>query len=340
MEAHMKEDMPNRQWVLVRRPRGQVSADLFRLERGPMPQPNEGEIVVRNQLLSCDPTQLGWMTRDTYAPAVPLGEVMRAFAAGEVVTSRHPEFAVGQRVQGLLGWQDLARIDPVAIPFLLRIPDGVPLETGIGLLGLTGLTAYFGLAEVGRAEAGETVLVSGAAGATGQVVGQMAKILGCRVVGIAGGPKKCGRLLDEFGFDAAIDYKHENLVTRLRQDCPNGVDVFFDNVGGDALDAALLALARHGRVVICGAISTYTQSGPVTGPRNYLRLLTQRGRMEGFLTSDFLPRAPEAIARLAEWWREGKLRQRVDVVEGFENAPAALARLFTGDNQGKQLVRI
>lgn len=340
MDAHTKEDLPSRTWILVRRPQGAVSTDDFRLDRVPMPRADARQIVVRNRLLSCDPTQLGWMTRDTYVPAVPLGQVMRAFAAGEVVESRHPNFQVGEHVQGLLGWQDYAQIDPAQVPFLLRIPEGVPLETGLGLLGLTGLTAYFGLTEVGRAQAGETVLVSGAAGATGQVVGQIAKLLGCRVVGIAGGPEKCRRLVDEFGFDAAIDYKNDNLMTRLRKDCPQGVDVFFDNVGGDTLDAALLALAKRGRIVLCGAISIYTQSGPVPGPRNYLRLLTQRGRMEGFLTSDYLPRAPEAIAQLADWWRAGKLKQRVDIIEGFENAPTALARLFTGDNQGKQLVRI
>lgn len=340
MDAHTNEDLASRNWILSRRPQGALSADDFRLDRVAIPHAAEGQIVVRNRLLSCDPTQLGWMTRDTYVPAVPLGQVMRAFAAGEIVESRHPDFRVGERVQGLLGWQDFAQMDPAQVPFLLRIPEGVPLETGIGLLGLTGLTAYFGLTEVGRAQAGETVLVSGAAGATGQVVGQIAKLLGCRVVGIAGGPDKCRRLLEDYGFDAAIDYKHDNLMTRLRKDCPQGVNVFFDNVGGDALDAALLALAKRGRIVLCGAISTYTQSGTAPGPRNYLRLLTQRGRMEGFLTSDYLPRAPEAIAQLTEWWRAGQLKQRVDIIDGFENAPSALARLFSGDNQGKQLVRI
>jgi NADPH-dependent curcumin reductase CurA len=213
-------------------------------------------------------------------------------------------------------------------------------ELGVSLFGLTGLTAYFGLLEIGRAKAGDTVVISGAAGATGSVAGQIAKILGCRVVGIAGGPEKCARLVDEWGFAAAIDYKNENILTRLRKTCPDGVDLFFDNVGGDALDAALLSLAVHGRIVLCGAMSTYNLDGPAPGPRNYLRLLTRRARMEGFVVTDYMARAGEAIEQLARWHREGRIEQRVDVVTGFENAPAALARLFAGENNGKQLVRI
>jgi NADPH-dependent curcumin reductase CurA len=330
----------NRQWLLARRPQGMVRANDFRLVVNPLPGIGEGEILVHNQLLSCDPTQRGWMAYDTYLPAVQIGDVMRGIAVGEVTSSRHPDFRVGQIVQGLFGWQEWAAVNPAKIPFCVLVPEEMSPELGVSLLGLTGLTAYFGLLEVGQAKASDTVLISGAAGATGSVAGQIAKLLGCRVVGIAGGPEKCARLLEEWGFDAAIDYKSENILTRLRKTCPTGVDLFFDNVGGDALDAALLSLALHGRIVLCGAMSTYNLDGPAPGPRNYLRLLTRRARMEGFVVTDYMARADEAIAHLACWHQEGRIKQRVDVVTGFENAPAALARLFAGENQGKQLVRI
>jgi NADPH-dependent curcumin reductase CurA len=330
----------NRQWRLSRRPNGLVCPADFRLTESPIPEVADGEVLVRIDLLSCDPTQRGWMAYDTYLPAVPIGEVMRGIAGGEVVRSRNPNFPAGQRVQGIFGWQDYACIRPAQTTFMNAIPDGIPLENGMSVLGLTGMTAYFGLLDVGHAKAGETVLVSGAAGATGSVVGQIAKILGCRVVGIAGSAEKCRYLTDELGFDAAIDYKNENLLTRLRLTCPNGVDVFFDNVGGAALDAALGNLAMRGRIVICGAISTYNADAPAPGPKAYLRLITRRGRMEGFVVTDYMTRASEATVALAAWFAEGRIKDRVDIVQGFENAPAALARLFSGENRGKQLVRI
>ena len=330
----------NRQWLLARRPQGPVGPEDFRRHEAEIPEPGEGEILVRNLYLSCDPTQRGWMARETYMPAVPLGEVMRAFAGSEVVASRDPSFAVGQRVQGLFGWQDYAVVKPSTDWPILPIPDGFSIPTAMSALGLTGLTAYFGLLDVGQAKQGETVVVSGAAGATGSVVGQIAKLQGCRVVGIAGGPEKCRYLTSELGFDAAIEYKSENLITALRRHCPSGIDVYFDNVGGAILDCALMFLALHGRVVICGAISSYNDEAPAPGPKNYLRLLSRRGRMEGFLVLDYYPRAAEGMAALGGWLRAGKLKDRVDVVEGFDHAPAALARLFTGQNQGKQLVKI
>ena len=330
----------NRQWLLARRPRAAVSVEDFRLHEAEIPEPGEGEILVRNHYLSCDPTQRGWMARDTYLPMVPLGEVMRAIAGAEVVRSRDGRFSPGQRVQGFFGWQDYAVVNPSAALPIVSIPDDFPIPTAMSALGLTGLTAYFGLLDVGQAKAGETVVVSGAAGATGSMVGQIAKLKGCRAVGIAGGPEKCRYLTQELGFDAAIDYKRENLITALRAYCPNGIDVYFDNVGGAILDAALVFLALHGRVVICGAISTYNDESQAPGPKNYLRLLIRRGRMEGFLVLDYYHRAEEAIAAIAGWLRQGKLKDRVDVVEGFENAPAALGRLFTGENRGKQLVKI
>ena len=333
-------DLINRQWLLARRPHGLVQAEDFRWAEGPAPEPAEGEILVRNLYLSCDPTQRGWMSSDTYLPRVKIGEVMRSFAAGQVVKSRNPAFPVGQVVQGLLGWQDYAVTGSGAPASPVPIPPDVPIETGMSVLGLTGITAYFGLLEIGRLQAGETVVVSGAAGATGSAVGQIAKIKGCRVVGIAGGAEKCRYLTDELGFDAGIDYKSEDVAARLRRTCPQGIDVFFDNVGGEILDAALSRLAFHGRVVLCGAISRYNDTDQTPGPKNYLSLLIQRGRMEGFIILDFMSRAGEAVAALAGWLREGRLKDRVDVQHGLENAPSALARLFRGENRGKQLVKI
>lgn len=329
----------NRRWLLAERPRGIPRQEDFAWSEVPVPIPNKGELLIRNLCLACEPTQLGWAAGETYLPAVQLGEVMRSLAAGEVVASNDPRFRVGQRVQGLFGWQDFATVRAdVAYP-VLPIASGVSVETALSVLGNTGLTAYFGMLEIGRPVAGETVVVSAAAGATGSVAGQIAKLKGCRVIGIAGGVDKCRYLTEQLGFDAAIDYKRENLVSRLRQTCPNGIDVYFDNVGGRVLDAVLLFLALHGRIVLCGAISGYAEAVP-HGPRNYLRLLRQRGRMEGFIVLDFLARAEEASAVLRAWLEAGQLKDRVDMLTGLENAPRALARLFSGENQGKQLVQL
>jgi NADPH-dependent curcumin reductase len=333
--------MKNRQWLLAQRPQGMIGTEDFKwVEDAPVPAPAEGEVLVRNLWLSCDPTQRGWIAGDTYLPAVKIGEVVRSFAVGKVVESKHPKFKAGQLVQGLFGWQDYACVKPGTPSAPAPVPDGVPIETAMSVLGLTGITAYFGLLEVGRPKAGETVVVSGAAGATGSIVGQIAKIQGCRAVGIAGGAEKCKWLVEEYGFDAAIDYKGEDVRKRLKDLCPKGVDVFFDNVGGDILDAALARLAMRGRVVLCGAIARYNDTAQAPGPKNYLNLVVQRGRMEGFIVLDYMPRAKEAVSALAGWLKEGKLKDRVDVQRGLENAPAALARLFKGENRGKQLVRI
>jgi NADPH-dependent curcumin reductase len=330
----------NRQWLLARRPTGALSTEDFRLNETDIPEPGAGEVLIRNVYLSCDPTQRSWMARDTYMPAIGIGEVIRSLAAGEVVRSNDPRFAPGQRVNGFFGWQDYTVARHTDGLPILAIPDDFSMVTGASALGLTGLTAYFGLLEVGRPKKGETVVVSGAAGATGSAVGQIAKILGCRVVGIAGGKEKCDYITRELGFDAAIDYKRDNIITALRGACPSGIDVYFDNVGGSILDAALAFLAMHGRVVICGAISTYNDQSQAPGPKNYMNLLTRRGRMEGFLVLDYAQRAAEAVSTISGWLREGRFKDRVDVVEGFENAPAALGRLFTGENLGKQLVKI
>jgi NADPH-dependent curcumin reductase CurA len=330
----------NRQWRLAERPSGMDLDRCFRLVEQPAPELSaEGEILVRNLVLSIDPTQRGWMARDTYVPAVKIGDVMRSGAAGRVEQSRHPDFGVGDLVVGTFGWQDYAVVKATASQPMKLLP-GIPLELAMSVLGLTGITAYFGLLEVGRPKAGETVVVSGAAGATGSVAGQIARIQGCRVVGIAGGKEKCEWLVREARFDAAIDYKSEDVAARLRELCPNGIDVYFDNVGGDILDAALAQLAMRGRVVLCGAIATYNDDELRPGPKHYLNLLLKRGRMEGFLVLDYMARAAEAVMPLWGWVQSGEIAHAVDVQRGLENAPRALKRLFFGENTGKQLVRI
>jgi NADPH-dependent curcumin reductase CurA len=317
-----------------------VQATDFTWVEEPVPTVGPGQVLVRNLYLSMDPTQRGWMARDTYIPAMAVGDVVRSSGVGQVVGSRHDGFRQGDLVRGGVGWQDYLLTDGGGPLPLVKLPAGVDIPLAMSVLGLTGITAYFGLLEVGRPEKGETVVVSGAAGATGSVAGQIAKIRGCQVVGIAGGPEKCGWLTGEAGFDAAIDYKAERVDRRLRELCPNGIDVFFDNVGGEILDAALANLAMRGRVVICGAISGYNEKAPPPGPRNYLSLLVQRGRMEGFIILDYMDRAAEAVSALSQWVREGKIRHQEDIQEGLENAPATLLRLFEGKNRGKQLLKI
>jgi len=330
----------NRQWRLAARPEGMVGDEHFRWVEEPAPGlTSDGQLLVRTLYLSCDPTQRGWMARDTYLPAVAIGEVMRSFGVGRVVESRHPDYREGELVQGLLGWQDYALLDGSSAR-LNVVPEGIPIPIAMSALGVTGLTAYFGLLEIGRPEAGETVVVSAAAGATGSVVGQIARLKGCRTVGIAGGPDKCRWLVEEARFDAAVDYRNEDVEARLLELCPRGIDVYFDNVGGEILDAALARLAFNGRVVLCGAIADYNRSELAPGPRHYLNLLLQRGRMEGFIILDFLDRAGEAIAELGPWVASGEIKVEVDIQEGLENAPRTLRRLFTGENRGKQLLRI
>ena len=330
----------NHRWLLARRPQGELSPEDFRWVEEPLPAITEGELLVKNLYLSCDPTQRGWIAGDTYLPAVKIGDAVRSFAVAQVVESKNPKWKAGDLVQGLFGWQEYAVATPGKETSPSNLPRGVPIETAMSALGLTGLTAYFGLLEVGRAQPGETVVISGAAGATGSAVGQIAKIKGCRVIGIAGGPEKCKYLVTELGFDAAIDYKSENVGKRLKEICPKGIDVFFDNVGGELLDAALARLALRGRVVLCGAIARYNDQAPSAGPKYLGNLIIQRGRMEGFIVLDFMPRAGEAIGALAGWMKDGRLKDRIDVQHGLENAPKTLLRLFKGENQGKQLLKL
>ncbi len=335
MDAEM-----NRRWLLARRPRGAIEDSDFHFEEQALSEPGDGEVVVRVAMLSCDPTQRGWIGGDTYLPAVAIGDPVRSVGAGRIVASRHPDYAEGEMVTGLLRWEDYVRVAPEGPYRLGKLPPGLPLERALGVLGLNGTTAYFGLLDVGRPQPGETVVVSGAAGATGSLVGQIAKAKECRAVGIAGGAEKCRWLTETAGFDAAIDYKAADVAGRLHEACPKGIDVYFDNVGGEILDAALAQLAFHGRVVLCGAIANYNATEPPPGPKNYLNLLLQRGRMEGFIVLDYASRQNEAIAALSGWLAEGKLTERVDVQEGLENAPATLRRLFLGQNEGKQLLRV
>jgi NADPH-dependent curcumin reductase CurA len=307
-----------------------------------MPRVDEGEFLVQNLYLSLDPAMRAWISeRGTgYMPPVPIGALMPGGCVGRVLETRHQGFALGDLVLGMFGWQDYALSDGGGPLRVTKVPDGVGPTLPLSALGLTSLTAYFGLKEVGRPQPGETVVVSGGAGATGSVVGQLAKIGGCRVVGIAGGAQKCEWLTGELGFDAVIDYKSQDVRAALRELCPDGIDVYWDNVGGDILDAALARLALHARVVLCGAISVYSSESPAPGPANYLNLLGRRARMEGLLVFDYLDRTEEAMAELVPLVAEGKLRYREDIRDGLDAAPAALQDLFTGAHDGKLLVRI
>jgi NADPH-dependent curcumin reductase CurA len=281
------------------------------------------------------------MSMDTYIPAIPLGEPMKAAAVGQVVESKHPDFARGDLVQGLLGWEDYSMSDGKGLFGLQKLAPGTDPLLALSLLGITGLTAYFGTLDIGQVKAGETFVVSGAAGATGSVAGMIAKIKGCRVIGIAGGREKCDWLLKDLGFDAAIDYKHENVRDALGRHCPNGIDVFFDNVGGEILDLVLARMAIGARIVLCGAISRYNEAGMAgPGPKNYFNLILRAARMEGFLVFQFARRYPEAIAQLSQWHAEGKVKNRLDLAHGLEHAPKTLIRLFTGANVGKQLLKL
>jgi NADPH-dependent curcumin reductase CurA len=327
----------NRQWLLAARPVGMVKESDFELRSSPVPQPGAGQALVRNRWLAFEPAMRGWMEdRPSYLPPVEIGAVMRGMTVGEVIESNLDGYAPGDRVTGMTGWQEWAAVDGG----LRKLPAGSDPTLALSVLGLTGITAYFGLLDVGKLAEGDVVVVSGAAGATGSVVGQIAKRKGCRVVGIAGGAEKCAWLTDKAHFDAAIDYKSEDVGARLSALCPDGIDVFFDNVGGEILDEVLARIARGARIVICGSISRYSLEEPPPGPRNYFQLTAQRGRMEGFVVMDFFHRYAEAAQDLAAWVADGSIAWQVDVQKGFENAPATLRRLYTGANFGKQLLEI
>ena len=338
-DAHMDHPL-NRRAVLVARPQGMVRPENFRVEDAPVEAPAPGEVLVEVAYISLDPAMRGWMNEGkSYVPPVGIGEVMRAGGVGRVIESQDPSVSVGDHVVGMTGVQRYARL---AAKGVTRVdPSVTPLPTYLGALGMPGMTAYFGLLQVGAYKDGETVVVSGATGAVGQVVGQIAKLKGGRVVGIAGGPEKCAYATDELGYDACIDYKSEDVRSRLRELCPQGIDVYFDNVGGEILDAALANLARGARVPICGAISQYNNTTPMRGPSNYLSLLVNRARMEGFVVFDFAARYAEAAQAMSGWIAQGKLKHREDVVEGGVDAfVPTLNRLFTGENFGKLVLKV
>lgn len=326
----------NHRITLAQRPSGAVGPECFAADDVPVPSPGPGEILVETTWLSIDPTIRGWMAFDTYLPAIEIGAPIRSGGLGKVVESNVEAIPVGATVFGMTGWQQYSIMDAAA----RVIPDIVPPDAALSVFGVTGLTAYFGLLDVGRPVAGETVLVSGAAGATGSVVGQIAKIHGCRVVGIAGSDEKCSWLTDELGFDAAINYRTADVGAAIRETCPDGVDIFFDNVGGDILEAALANLAMRARVVLCGAISQYNDTEPRPGPSNLMNLVVMRGRMEGFIIMDYLDRAEQAMNDLVGWVLGGQVKYEVDITDGLDNAPVALNRLFTGANHGKVMVKL
>jgi NADPH-dependent curcumin reductase len=332
-------ELVNHAFRLASRPIGLPTRENWELTEEPLREPGEGEAVVKVLYISLDPAMRGWMSdMPSYIPPVGIGDVMRALAVGKVVDSRHEGFEPGDYVSGLLGVQEFAVVDARGLNKV--DPSLAPLPVYLSALGMPGLTAYFGLLDIGKPEPGQTVVVSGAAGAVGQIVGQIAKIKGARAIGIAGGAEKCSHVLDRLGFDATIDYKSEDVPTALRETCPDGIDVYFDNVGGEILDAALARLARHARVVICGAISQYNSTEGVRGPSNYLSLLVHHASMTGFVVSDYGARYGEALPEMAGWLSRGELKSHEDIVDGLESFPDALLMLFSGENTGKLAVRV
>ena len=330
----------NRRLVLAERPTGMVDEKTVRVEEADAPEPGDGEALARVRYISIDPTIRTWMDdAPGYLPPIAIDEVVRSGGIVEVVRSNSEQYKPGDLLFGFSGWQDYV-IASEATGYQ-SLPDGVSPTLALSLFGITGMTAYFGLIDVGKVKQGDVVVVSGAAGATGSTVGQIAKIKGAgKVIGIAGGPQKCASIVDELGFDEAIDYKSDDVAKRLREAAPDGIDLYFDNVGGEILDACLAQLALRGRIVLCGAIASYNESGTGKGIANTSNLIVKRGRMEGFLILDYFDRLDEARAEVAAWLGEGKIKSSEHVVEGLENAPEALNLLFTGGNTGKVIVKV
>jgi len=333
----------NRQFRLASRPVGEITPDNFEYREEPIPQPDDGEVLVRTIYLSLDPTNRIWMSdRPQYMPPVEIGQVMRGGGIGVVEESKNPKFQKGDLVSGLLGWQDYALALGKTGLEITKLPSPLPcpLTAFVGPLGATGFTAYFGLLDIGKPQAGETVVVSAAAGAVGSVVGQIAKIKGCRAVGITGSDEKCRWLVEELGFDDAINYKTADLETALAKSCPDGIDVYFDNVGGAILDAVLTKINLYARIPLCGLISTYNATEPVPGPYNYSQILMKRSLVQGFIILDYFPRLEEAIKDLGQWLNQGKIKYALEIVEGLENAPTAILKLFNGHKIGKLAIKV
>jgi NADPH-dependent curcumin reductase CurA len=331
----------NRQYLLAHRPKGLPTPEEVPMVESPVPQAGAGEIVVRNLFISLDPAIRGWMSdAPNYIEPIELGSKILAGGVGRVVESNSPDFAVGDLAIGMFGWEDYTLIEAAQAS---KIADthGLPLTTFLSILGATGMTSYFGLLEVGKPQPGDVLLVSGAAGAVGSVVGQIGKIMGCRVIGIAGGEDKCRWLIEECGFDDVIDYKScGDLEAAIAEKCPDGLDIYWDNIGGDMLDAALMNLAERARLVLCGWISTYNDEQKRPGPNNLWQLLVKNSRLEGFVVSAYVPRFPEGIAQMGQWLAEGKLTYKEHVVDGLENALDAFHMLFDGRNTGRLMVKI
>jgi NADPH-dependent curcumin reductase CurA len=330
----------NRQVRLKSRPSGIPRAEHFEIVEVPVPALSDGQVLVRNIYLSVDPAMRGWVSAvANYSEPVALGAVMRSLAVGRVEESRNSGFHPGEYVTGMFGWQDYAVVDATAIERKVGGP-GVPISTSLGVLGLNGLTAYFALLDIGQPKAGETVVVSTAAGAVGSCAGQIAKIRGCRTVGIAGGPDKVRICSEEFRYDCAVDYKAGDLESALDGACPDGVDVYFDNTAGPISDSVIRRLTIGARVVICGTASIASWDPPPEGPRVERHLLVKRARMQGFVIFDHVQRYPEALQELQNWVRNGQIRYREDILDGIEQAPGSIAELYRGENLGKRLIRI
>lgn len=329
----------NHKFELAARPVGLPKRTDWNYVEEPVRDPADGELLIKIIYISLDPAMRGWMNAGkSYVPCVNIGEVMRALALGRVVSSRNPKFAPGDYVYGVLGVQEYAISNSAG---LTKVdPKAVPLPVYLGTLGMPGFSAYFCLLEIGQPKPGDTVVVSGSAGAVGNVAGQIAKIKGCRVIGIAGGAAKCDYIVKDLGFDAAIDYKSEDVRKSLAEHCPKGIDVYFDNVGGEILEAALSNLARGARIALCGAISQYNNTTPVKGPSNYMSLLVHRASMTGFVVIDYAPRYAEAAREMTAWLASGKLKSREDIVEGLEKFPETLLMLYKGENTGKLILKI
>ena len=336
--------LTNHQIRLKARPNGLPTREGWDFTTEPVAEPGDGGVLVKTLALSLDPAMRGWMNEGkSYIPPVGIGEVMRAGGVGVVVASKNPAFKAGDFVSVGTGVQEVALFaaDQVKRSGMFKIDTRLgTLSQWLNVLGMPGMTGYFGLMDVGQPKAGETVVVSGAAGAVGQTVGQVAKIKGCRVVGIAGGAAKCKWVVDELGFDACIDYKAGPVKDGLKDHCPSGIDIYFDNVGGEILDTVLTRINRKARIIICGAISQYNNTTPVQGPKNYLSLLVNRARMEGIVVFDYTDRFPLAVAEMSGYLRDGRMKSREDVVTGLQTFPESLLKLFSGQNFGKLVLQV
>ena len=329
----------NRQWKLMHRPVGDIRQGDLQLVESAVPAPGPGQMLVRNIYLSLDPTNRIWMSdMDQYMPPVEIGDVMRGGTIGVVEKSNNPAFQPGDIVQPLdLGWQDYV---VTSMAQKLMVTPDLPILAYMSALGMTGMTAYFGLLDIGKPKPGETVVVSAAAGAVGSIAGQIAKLKGCRVVGLAGSYEKCRWVVEDLGFDACINYRTENVLEALKRECPKGIDVYFENVGGEILDAVLTLINLEARIPLCGLISTYNADGPVPGPYMFRNILMKRALIKGFIVIDYFPRIAEFAAEMGPWVASGQVKWRVDVEQGLENAPTVLNKLFTGGNTGKLVVQI